>query len=149
MDFIRWSIKPASCYYGSRYILVATNYGTKWVKARVICTNTTTITTKFLYDHIHTQFGCPVTIVTNEGTHFINNDICYLIDHFIRRHIGFIVYYPQWNGQAEFINKVFGTLFTKLVNGIRNDRDEHLSTILFSYKTTFKVGTDHTPFQLV
>ncbi len=30
-----------------------------------------------------------------------------------------------------------------------NEWDEHLSTILFSYKTDFKVGTSHTPFQLV
>jgi hypothetical protein len=27
--------------------------------------------------------------------------------------------------------------------------DKHLHTILFAYKTTFKVGTIHTPFQLV
>jgi hypothetical protein len=28
----------------------------------------------------------------------------------------FIIYYPQGNGQGEPINKVFGTLLTKLVN---------------------------------
>jgi len=37
----------------------------------------------------------------------------------------------------------------KLVNENRNDWDEHLSAFLFSYRTTFKVGTNHTPFQLV
>ncbi len=36
-----------------------------------------------------------------------------------------------------------------MVNENKNDWDEHLSTILFSYRTTYKVGTDHTPFQLV
>jgi hypothetical protein len=30
-----------------------------------------------------------------------------------------------------------------------NDWDEHFSTLLFSYWTTYKVGTSHTPFQLV
>ncbi len=44
---------------------------------------------------------------------------------------------------------MFGTLFTKLVNENRNDWDEHLSTIILFYKTTFKVGTSRTPFQLV
>jgi hypothetical protein len=29
------------------------------------------------------------------------------------------------------------------------DWDQHLHTILFAYKTTFKVGTCHIPFQLV
>ncbi len=37
-------------------------------------------------------------------------------------------------------------LLTKLVNENRNNWDEHLSTILFSYKIAFKVGTGHTPF---
>jgi hypothetical protein len=45
-------------------------------------------------------------------------------------------------------NKVFGTLLTKLVNE-KNDWDEYLYTILFSYQTTYKVETGHTPFQLV
>jgi hypothetical protein len=55
-------------------------------------------TTKFLYDHILTWFGCPLTIVTNQGTHFINDVICYLTDHFILKHTNSIVYYPQKNG---------------------------------------------------
>ncbi len=84
--------------------------------------------------------------MTNQGTHFINDTIRYLTDHFILRHNISIVYYPQGNGQAKSTNKGFGTSLTKLVNENRNDRDKHLSTILFSYQTTYKVGTGHTPF---
>jgi len=58
-------------------------------------------------------------------------------------------YYPQGNGQAEFNNKVLGTFLTKLISESRTDWDEHLSTILFSYKTTYKVTTGYTPYQLV
>jgi len=38
---------------------------------------------------------------------------------------------------------------TKLVNENRTNWDEHLHTILFTYRTAFKMGTCHTPFQLV
>jgi hypothetical protein len=51
--------------------------------------------------------------------------------------------------KAESTNKIFGTLLTKLVNENRNDWDEHLSTILFSSRTIFKVGINQIPFQLV
>jgi hypothetical protein len=71
--------------------------------------------------------------VTDQGTHFINDVIKYFTDHFIFRHTSSTIYYPQGNGQAESTNKVFGTLLTKLVIENRNDWDEHLSTILFSY----------------
>jgi len=74
------------------YILVATNYTTKWVEAWTGRTNIFTMTTKFLHKHILIRFGCPLTIVTNQGTHFINDAIMYLIDHFIMRHTLFIYY---------------------------------------------------------
>jgi transposase InsO family protein len=76
---------------------------------------------KFLYDHIFTRFGCPLIIITNQGTHFINNVIHYLTDHFRLRHTNSTVYYPQGNGQVESTNKVFGTSLTKLVNENWND----------------------------
>jgi hypothetical protein len=76
---------------------------------------------KFLYDHIPTWFGCPHTIVINQGTHFINDVICYLTNHFILKHTSSIVYYPQGNGQVESTKKVFGTLLTKSVNENQND----------------------------
>jgi hypothetical protein len=118
-----------SHYCGNRYILVATNYATKWVEAKTLCTNITIVTTKFLYDHIFIRFGCPLIIVTNQGTHFINDVIHYLTNHFILRHTNSTVYYPQGNGQIEFTNKVFGTLFTKPMNENQNDEDEHLLTV--------------------
>jgi hypothetical protein len=81
-----------SHYCDNQYILVAIDYVTKWVEDKALRTNVTTITAKFLYDHILTWFGCPLTIVTNQGTHFINDIICYLTDHFVLRHTNFIVY---------------------------------------------------------
>ncbi len=57
------------------------------MEAKALHTNTTIVTTKLLYDHILTWFSCPLTIVTNQGTHFINDAICYLSDHFILKHI--------------------------------------------------------------
>lgn len=87
------------------------------MEVNALHTNTIVITTKFLYDHIFIWFGCPFTIIINQGTHFINDVICYLrSNHFILRHTNFTIYYPQGNGRVEFTNKVFGTLFTKLLN---------------------------------
>jgi hypothetical protein len=63
--------------------------------------------------------------------------------------VNFTTYYPHGNGHVKYINKVFGTLLTKLVDVNRIDWDEHLSTMLFSYKITCKVATRYTPYQLV
>jgi hypothetical protein len=62
LDFVG-PIKLARRYTWNKYILVAIDYATKWVEIRTLKTNTTIVTTKFLYECILTRFGCPLTIV--------------------------------------------------------------------------------------
>ncbi len=52
-------------------------------------------------------------------------------------------YYPQGDGEVES-NKIIGLLLIKLVNENRIDWDEHLHTILYAYRITFKVTIMHT-----
>jgi hypothetical protein len=68
------------------------------METQALCTNTVVVTAKFLYGHIFTKFGCPLTIVTDQSTRFMNDVIKYLIDHFILKHINYTIYYPQGNG---------------------------------------------------
>ncbi len=92
-----------------------------------------------MYECILTKFRCPLTIVIDQGVHFINDVIKYLTFHFLLKHVSSTTYYPQGNGQVEFTNKVFGTLLTKLVSENRLYWDEHLSTMLFSYRIAYKI----------
>ncbi len=47
------------------------------------------------------------------------------------------------------MNKVLGTSLTKLVSENKTDWDEHLSTLLFSYKIAYKIAIGYTPYQLM
>jgi hypothetical protein len=96
-DFERL-IKLAGRYIGNKYILVAIDYVIKLVEARTLKINITTVTTKFLYECILTKFGCHLTIVTNQGLHFINDAIKYLTYHFLMKHVNSTTYYPHGNG---------------------------------------------------
>jgi hypothetical protein len=100
LDFIE-PIKLMNHYFSNWYILIATDCATKWVEAKALHTNIIVVTRKFSYNHILTQFSCPLTIVTEEGTHFINNVDRYLIDHSILIHTNSTVYYPQGKGQTK------------------------------------------------
>ncbi len=102
-----------------------------------------------MYEYVLTKFGCPLTIVTNQGINFINDTIKHVIEQFLLKHVSSTTYYPQGNEQTEFTNKVIGRLLIKLVNEKTTNWDEHMSIVLFSYRTTYKVVTSYTPCLLV
>ncbi len=112
-------IKLIGRYIGNKYIFVATNYATKWVEVKPLKTNIIIFTGKFIYQCILTKCGCPLTLVIDQGVHFINDAINYLTDHFLLKHASSTTYYLQGNGQTKFTNKVFGTLLTKLISEIK------------------------------
>jgi len=74
LDFIS-PIKPMSHSHDNKYILVAINYTTKWVEAKALRTNIIIIIAQLIYEFVLTKFGCPLTLVSNQGTHFINEAI--------------------------------------------------------------------------
>jgi hypothetical protein len=65
-DFIGL-IKLARRLTWNKYILVVIDYAIKWVEAKALRTNFVIITTKFLFKYIVTKFGCPLTIVIDQG----------------------------------------------------------------------------------
>ncbi len=145
LDFIG-PIKPIGRPIGNKYILIATKYTIKRVEAKALRIDIAIVIVKFLYEYILTKFGWPLTIIIDQGVHFINDTIKHLTKQFLLKHVSLTTYYPQGNEQAESSNKVIGRLLTMLVNEKRTNWDEHLSTVLFSYRIAYKVVIGYTPY---
>jgi len=54
------------------YILVCTDYVTKWVEAKALSSATENVVVSFIFEDIFTCFGVPREIVTDQGTEFIS-----------------------------------------------------------------------------
>ena len=98
-----------------RYILICTDYVTKWVEAEAFPRATGEVVVGFLYEDIFTQFGIPQEIVTYQGTQFTSKLVQYLTQQYQIKHMISSPYHPQANGNIESTNKVMETILTKKI----------------------------------
>uniref|UniRef100_A0A2N9GIW4 RNA-directed DNA polymerase n=1 Tax=Fagus sylvatica TaxID=28930 RepID=A0A2N9GIW4_FAGSY len=140
-------INPASG--GCIWILVATEYFTKWVEAIPLRKATGAAVANFIREHIITRFGIPYKLVTDNGTPFINKDVREMLEHYRVKHRRSTPYYPQGNGQAEATNRMLLRILSKMVFDYGNDWKAHLADVLWAYRSSPKTATGFTPFSLV
>ncbi|GJT87372.1 reverse transcriptase domain-containing protein [Tanacetum coccineum] len=89
---------------GNKYILVAVEYLSKWVKAKALPTNDARVVCKFLKS-LFTRFGAPLAIISDRGTHFCNDQFAKVMLKYGVTHRLSTVYHPQTSGQVEVSNR--------------------------------------------
>jgi hypothetical protein len=80
-------INPAS--KRKKYILVCTDYVTKWVEAKSLPTTSEQSMVEFLFNEIFTRFGVPREIVTDQGTQFTSNLVKIVTEQYQIKHMKF------------------------------------------------------------
>ena len=131
-----------------RYLLVGTDYFTKWVEIEPLANIRDADAKKFIWRNIVTRFGVPRTLISDNGLQFDSKALrryCYELG--ITNRYSTLAY-PQGNGQAEAVNKV-------IVNGLKKKLDdakgrwvEELSHVLGTHWTTPQRSTGETPFAM-
>nr|GFB40852.1 retrovirus-related Pol polyprotein from transposon 17.6 [Tanacetum cinerariifolium] len=88
---------------GNKYILVAVDYLSKWVEAKALPINDARVVCKFL-KNLFSRFGSPRAIISDQGTHFYNDQFAKVMLKFSVTHRLATLYYPQTSGQVEVSN---------------------------------------------
>nr|GFB99069.1 reverse transcriptase domain-containing protein [Tanacetum cinerariifolium] len=94
---------PLPSSKGNKYILVAVNYLSKWVKAKALPTNDARVVVKFLKS-LFSRFDTPKAIISDRGTHFCNDQFSRVMAKYGVTHRLSIAYHPQTSGQVEVTN---------------------------------------------
>jgi transposase InsO family protein len=97
IDFVG-RINPPTKRSGARYNITATKYLTRWTEAIPVKDWNTKTTTHLLFKQVITRFGCPRILMSDQGTHFIDNTIKAMTEEFEVYHQKSTPYHPQANG---------------------------------------------------
>jgi transposase InsO family protein len=141
LDFIG-EIHPSSSK-GHRFVLVATDYFTKWTEAVALKNMTHMEVIEFITEHIIHRFGIPQTLTTDQGTSFMSKEVREFAELYKIKLLNSSPYYAQANGQVESSNRTLINLIKKryliiLSIGIGFcpklcGLTEYLSTLLLKY----------------
>ena len=133
---------------GNKYILVTTDYLTKWPEAKAMKDATAENIIEFIYERIICRHGCPKVILSDQGKHFRNKVMEGLCKKFEIKHKMSSPYHPQTNGLVERFNRTLCESLAK-VSEKENEWDEHIESVLFAYRTIRHNTTKKTPFFMV
>jgi hypothetical protein len=133
---------------GNQYIVVATEYLTKWPEARALPNAKAISVVSFFYEDIICRHGCPKVLLTDQGTHFVNEMLNSLCEQLGVRHQLSTTYHPQTNGLVERFNRTLCEMLAKYSNEHQDDWDKFLPSALFAYRTIRQNTTRYEPFYL-
>ncbi|CAN6569845.1 unnamed protein product [Malus baccata var. baccata] len=146
MDFIG-QIYPASSK-GHTFIIIATDYFTKWVEASAVKSITSAAVKNFIETKILHRYGVPETIVTDRGPSFISKEVEEFASKYKIKMIQSSPYYTQSNGQAKASNKILVNVIKRMVIDSPEKWHKKLGNTLWAYRTSKRAGTGTTSYAL-
>ena len=147
IDFIG-PINPVSTQK-RKYIILATDYATKWVEARATVKNDALAAATFLFEEIMMRFGHPLELVSDRGKHFLNDVIINITSRYLIKYRNTSPYNPKANGLTERANGIVEKILNKMVSAYKVDWDQKLPSAIHAYNTSEKKTTRKSPYFLV
>nr|KYP65903.1 Gypsy retrotransposon integrase-like protein 1 [Cajanus cajan] len=132
-----------------KFLIVAVDYFSKWIKAEPVATISAEKVRAFLWKNVVCRYGVPQMLVFDNGTQFASARVRDFCKEVGIRMAFTSVEHPQSNSQAESANKVILSGLKKRVQDSSASWVEELPRVLWSYHITVHSSTQDTPFNLV
>ena len=131
-----------------KYLLVGTDYFTKWVEVEPLANIKDVDATKFIWRNTITRFEVLHSLILDNGLQFDSKSFRrYCCELGITNRYSTPTYL-QGNGQVEAINKVIVNGLKKKLDDVKGKWVEELTHVLWTYRTTPCRSTGETPFSM-
>ena len=132
-----------------RFLLVLTDYFSKWVEAAAYSNITQVQVRKFIWKEIIYRHGFPYKIVIDSGPQFISKQFEAFCEEWQIRLNRSKPRYPQGNGQVKAMSKTIISNLEKKLNEYKGTWFGELQNVMWAIRTIPKRATSETPFALV
>ena len=113
-----------------KYLIVGTDYFTKWVEAEHLANIRDVDAKRFVWKSIVTRFGVPHVLISDNGLQFDSKMFINYCDKLGITNRFSTPAYPQGNGQAKVVNKVILSGLKKRLDDTKGKWVEELPHVL-------------------
>ena len=134
---------------GNRYLLVVSDFFTKWPEAFALKDHRAETIASKLVDDVICRHGVSRVIHTDQGMDFESNlikNMCQLLEIEKTRTIA---YHPESDGLVERLNKTLIAMLRSCVDENQKNWDMLLPKILLGYRSSVQTTTGYSPFSLI
>ena len=130
---------------GNKYILVISDFFTKWTESFAMLNMEARTCAKILVNEVVSRFGVPNKIHSDQGRQFESNlfaEMCELLQIEKTRTTP---YHPQSDGMVERFNRTLCAMLSTLVDDNQGNWDTLLPYVMIAYRSTEHETTGMTP----
>ena len=134
---------------GNKYVIVFSDYFTKWPEAFAVKTADAVTTAKLFVEEILCRHSAPRKLLSDRGKNFLSRvvkDVCQLVN---TSKVNTISYHPECDGLVERFNHSLTTIISMYVSEHQSDWDRFIPYALFAYRTSIQSSINETPFYLL
>lgn len=134
---------------GNRYVLVVSDYFTKWTEAYAIPDQSAETVAEKLVSEFVCRFGVPRQLHSDQGTNFeskVMSEVCKLLDIEKTRTTPL---HPQSDGQVERFNRTLIVMLRGKLKDNQEDWDLQLPSCMMAYRSSVHESTGATPNELM
>ncbi|GBM68120.1 Transposon Ty3-I Gag-Pol polyprotein [Araneus ventricosus] len=134
---------------GNRWIIVCTDYLTRFTVTKALPSGEAVEIAKFLVEDVILKRGSPREIISDRGRSFLSNLVKEVNNLFMTYHLLTTAYHPQTNGLTERLNKTLADMLAMYVDVDQKNWDNILPFVTFAYNSAKQETTGFSPFFLV
>jgi len=131
-----------------KYLVVAIDYRTKWIKAEPLAKIRTKNVLHFFERNILARFEVSALVVSDNGTQFTDQKYQDYLGNVIIKQSFISLEHPQANGLADAANREILRGIRRRLETVKPRWAEKLHAVLWAYRTTPHSTTGESPFRL-